>query len=91
MTPAGSNNNTKTMTFSDVVRAVLRDHPGGLTPQQVRDIVKTRYPEHYDTESNRRNVERGTTLTSITPCSRASMCYLDPAPIFQWIGRASRS
>src|SRR5690606_27659691 len=47
------------MTFVGLLRDILRDNPGGLTPQQPRDIIKARAPEFYDTESHRRNVERG--------------------------------
>lgn len=47
------------MTFTDLLRTILRANPSGLTPQQLRDIIKAEAPEHYDTESNRRNVEKG--------------------------------
>lgn len=47
------------MTFSNKIREFLSEHSGGLTPQQLRDLVKINAPEYYDTESNRRNVERG--------------------------------
>jgi hypothetical protein len=43
----------------DLVRQLARAHPEGITPQQVRDIVKAQYPAYYGTESHRRNVERG--------------------------------
>ncbi|CAI8906975.1 GIY-YIG nuclease family protein [Pseudomonas zeae] len=47
------------LTFTDAVRSILREHPGGMTPQEIREIVKLRYPEHYGTESHIRNVESG--------------------------------
>src|SRR5262249_36762580 len=30
-----------------------------MTPQQIRDKIKTQYPEFYGTESHKRNVEKG--------------------------------
>ncbi len=45
--------------FTDVIRAILRDHPAGLTPQEIRVIVKDHYPAFYGTESHVRNVESG--------------------------------
>ncbi|SRR6266513_2504707 len=47
------------MTFFELVRQILRDHPEGMTPQQIRDKVKASYPDYYGTESHRRNVEKG--------------------------------
>ena len=47
------------MTFADVIRQILRNHPEGMTPQQIRDTVKTNHPDFYGTESHRRNVEKG--------------------------------
>jgi hypothetical protein len=43
----------------ELLRQILRDHPEGMTPQQLRDKIKTDHPEHCGTESHRRNVERG--------------------------------
>jgi hypothetical protein len=47
------------MGFSELLRQILRDHPEGMTPQQLRDKIKAQYPAFYGTESHRRNVERG--------------------------------
>ncbi|MGC3932820.1 GIY-YIG nuclease family protein [Pseudomonas atacamensis] len=47
------------LTFTDAVRRILREHPGGMTPQGIRELVKLRYPEHYGTESHVRNVKNG--------------------------------
>ncbi len=47
------------LSFSDVVRAILGEYPAGLTPQEIRSIVKAQYPAYYGTESHVRNVERG--------------------------------
>lgn len=47
------------MNFTDLVRTILRDNPEGLTPQQIRDIIKTNYPDRYGTESHQRNVDKG--------------------------------
>ncbi|MEC5384988.1 GIY-YIG nuclease family protein [Uliginosibacterium sp. H3] len=45
--------------FVDVLRVILSDHREGLTPQQIRDIIKTSYPAFYGTASHVRNVEKG--------------------------------
>jgi hypothetical protein len=34
-------------------------HPEGMTPRQIREIIKVKYPDFYGTESHRRNVEKG--------------------------------
>ncbi|GAB7562496.1 hypothetical protein LG202_05350 [Methylobacillus methanolivorans] len=47
------------MTFADLIRKILHEHPEGMTPQQVRDMVKLNHPDFYGTESHRRNVEKG--------------------------------
>lgn len=47
------------MTFSDVIRNILRSAPEGLTSQQIRDVIKKDYPDFYGTESHKRNVEKG--------------------------------
>jgi hypothetical protein len=47
------------VTFADLIREILRDHPEGMTPQQIRDTVKSNHPDFYGTESHRRNVEKG--------------------------------
>lgn len=47
------------LSFTDVVRTILRDRPAGLTPQEIRAIVKDHYPAFYGTESHVRNVESG--------------------------------
>jgi len=47
------------MTFTDLIRDILRVHSDGMTPQQIRDTVKSNYSDFYGTESHRRNVEKG--------------------------------
>ena len=47
------------MRFRDAVRALLAGKPEGLTPQELRDLIKKKYPDLYGTESHRRNVEKG--------------------------------
>src|SRR3954463_12577398 len=47
------------MTFADLIRIILQEHTDGMTPQQIRDLIKLRYPDFYGTESHRRNVEKG--------------------------------
>lgn len=45
--------------FTDTIRTILRDHPAGMTPQEIREIVKIDYPSCYGTESHLRNVLNG--------------------------------
>ena len=47
------------MGFVDLIRQILRGHPEGMTPQQIRETIKASYPDFYGTESHRRNVEKG--------------------------------
>ena len=47
------------LSFTDVVREILRKHPAGLTPQEIRSIVKAQYSSFYGTASHVRNVESG--------------------------------
>jgi hypothetical protein len=47
------------VSFFELIRQVLRAHPDGMTPQQLRDEIKAQHPDYYGTESHRRNVERG--------------------------------
>lgn len=47
------------LSFTDVVRGILRHRPGGLTPQQIREIVKLEYPQHVGTQSHLKNVAAG--------------------------------
>jgi hypothetical protein len=54
-----SSKEIRDMSFFDLIRQILRTHPAGMTPQQVRDRVKADHPDYYGTESHRRNVEKG--------------------------------
>ncbi|MEI7637026.1 MAG: hypothetical protein WCJ37_06935 [Syntrophus sp. (in: bacteria)] len=47
------------MSFVALIRQILRMHPEGMTPRQIREIIKVKYPDFYGTESHRRNVEKG--------------------------------
>lgn len=47
------------MKFTETIRNILRNHVDGLTPQQLRDLIKIQHPDFYGTESHRRNVEKG--------------------------------
>jgi hypothetical protein len=47
------------VSFFELIRQILRTCPEGLTPQQLRDKIKTDHPDYYGTESHRRNVEKG--------------------------------
>jgi len=44
------------MQYSMAIRSVLRDSPSALTPQEIRDTIKQRYPELYDNVVARHNV-----------------------------------
>lgn len=47
------------MNFVTLIRQILLKHPEGLTPQQIRMIIKVSYPDFYGTESHQRNVKKG--------------------------------
>jgi len=47
------------LSFVDIICQILRTYPEGMTPQQIREIIRARYPDYYDTESHRRNVAKG--------------------------------
>jgi hypothetical protein len=47
------------MTFAELIKGILREHPQGLTPQQIREIIKREHPTYYGTEAHQRNVEKG--------------------------------
>lgn len=45
--------------FIDSIRKILSEHPNGLTPQQIREILKDQYPQYVGTESHLKNVAAG--------------------------------
>jgi hypothetical protein len=47
------------MTLSDLITNILRDKPEGMTPQEIRDVIKLEHPEFYGTTSHQRNVDKG--------------------------------
>lgn len=47
------------LSFTDVIREILRQHSEGLTPQQIREIVKAKYAQHVGTPSHLKNVAAG--------------------------------
>jgi len=47
------------MKFIDAVREILLTNVDQMTPQEIRDIIKKRYPHFYGTPSHIRNVEKG--------------------------------
>ena len=47
------------MKLSDVLIKILSSNSGPMTPQEIRDHVKMKYPDFYGTSSHRRNVEKG--------------------------------
>ncbi len=47
------------MGLSDAVVSILAKASESLTPQEIRDRIKTEYPDLYGTESHVRNVEKG--------------------------------
>ena len=47
------------MKFREAVRHVLSESPGGLTPQEIRDKIRDKYPSLFGTEAHIRNVNKG--------------------------------
>ena len=47
------------MTLSDAVREIVERWGRPVTPQEIREEIKAHFPQFFDTESNRTNVERG--------------------------------
>ncbi|WP_226982067.1 GIY-YIG nuclease family protein [Vibrio harveyi] len=47
------------MKLSEVVRVELAKSSDGMTPQEMRAIIKAKYPHLYGTESHQRSVDRG--------------------------------
>jgi hypothetical protein len=47
------------MTFTDVLKAILASVCESITPQEIREQIKRKYPEHYGTPSHVRNVAKG--------------------------------
>ena len=47
------------MTFTDAIKEILISEPSPLTPQEIREIIKSNFPDFFGTESHQRNVERG--------------------------------
>ena len=45
--------------LSEVVRAVLEEAKEPLSPSQIRDLVKSKYPYLYQTEAHRIGIEKG--------------------------------
>lgn len=48
-----------TVGLLQAIRTILQAKPDGLTPQQIRDVIKREYPSLYGTDSHRSNVEKG--------------------------------
>ena len=47
------------MNFNEVVRKILNSNPEPMTPQEIRDFIKTSYPNFYGTPTHIRNVDFG--------------------------------
>lgn len=47
------------MTFVDVVKDILAVSSAPLTPQEIRELIKKKYPQHYGTPSHINNVAKG--------------------------------
>jgi len=47
------------MKFSDTVRKIISSDDFPVTPQEIRDQIKMKYPEFYGTPAHFNNVERG--------------------------------
>lgn len=46
------------MSFAGLIRKILKTYPDGLTPQQIREIIKANHPAFYGTETHHRNVKK---------------------------------
>jgi len=49
----------KEMKFVDIVKEILTTSAIKMTPQEIRDVIKTEYPNFYGTQSHIRNVDKG--------------------------------
>jgi hypothetical protein len=47
------------MTFTEAVKQILLSESSAMTPQEIKDKIKTEYPDFYGTESHKNNVEKG--------------------------------
>jgi hypothetical protein len=47
------------MTFTETVKFILSSNPSPLSPQEIREIIKERYPDLYATDAHQRNVDKG--------------------------------
>jgi len=47
------------MTFIDVVKDILASTSKPITPQEIRDLIKNKYPQYYGTPSHISNVAKG--------------------------------
>ncbi len=47
------------MTFTELVKNILKTKNKSLTPQEIREIIKIEYPKYYATDSHKSNVEKG--------------------------------
>ena len=45
------------MNFTETIKQILNIKP--MTPQEIREEIKTKYPQYYGTESHNRNFEKG--------------------------------
>jgi len=45
------------MNFTETIKQILNIKP--MTPQEIREEIKTKYPQNYGTESHHRNFEKG--------------------------------
>ncbi|MDG9757490.1 GIY-YIG nuclease family protein [Pseudomonas sediminis] len=46
-------------TVSDAIKEILLNTTLSLTPQEIKDVIKARYPQFHNTESHQRNVSKG--------------------------------
>lgn len=55
------------MTFTEVVKKILQSETKSLSPQEIRVLIKDRYPQFYGTTSHKSNVANSKTLAHILP------------------------
>jgi len=47
------------MTFVNVVKDILASTSDPITPQEIREVIKKKYPQYYGTPSHIKNVAKG--------------------------------
>lgn len=65
------------MNLTAAMREVLRQHPAGLSPAQLVDVIKRDMPHLYNTERHRESLEKKT-VTSLDHALKADIYFIYP-------------